>query len=77
MKNAVRIEAISALTNIAGFSDSVAQKIVNKCEGFLVSQCVPCSWVGSVVVYIETTDGRSFERVFSKTGCFLYNRKAK
>lgn len=78
MKLEKRIEAVYTIAHFAGFGEKVAEKIVNRCEGVLVSECLPYSWFcGNIVVYIETTDGRKFERVFSQTGSFRYNRKAK
>lgn len=78
MKHEVRNEAIHVLQHDAKLGNMVAEKIVNHCEGTLIAVCLPYSWLtGSVVVYIETTDGRKFEKVFNQKGTFLYNRKAK
>lgn len=78
MKHAVRTEAINVLEHDAKLGNRVAEKIVNYCEGVLVSVCLPYSWLaGSIVVYLETTDGRKFEKVFNQRGSFRYNRKAK
>ena len=78
MKINVRDEAIHVLEHDAKTGNRIAEKIVNHCEGVLISVCLPYSWLaGSIIVYIETTDGRKFEKVFNQKGTFLYNRKAK
>jgi hypothetical protein len=78
MQSVTRIEAIRVLAWDAKLGETVATKIVNKCEGVLVKECCPYLWLGAdVVVYVETTDGRSWESVFNKRGSFRYNRKFK
>lgn len=73
-----RCSAIHTLEHDAKLGNRIAEKIVNHCEGILIKTCLPYSWLaGSIVVYIETTDGRTFEKVFNQRGSFLYNRKAK
>lgn len=75
MKNSVKIEAIRCLSEDAKLGEKIATKIVNYCDGFLVVHCIPFSYLSkTVVVAIETSDGRFWESVFNKRGTFLYNR---
>lgn len=84
MQIETRNEAIQGLIDARTMSDGKrvtleqATKIVNRCEGIFVKHCIPAHVTDTnIVVYISTTDGRSWESIFSPTGVFRYNRKAK
>lgn len=75
-----QIDAIAAeLANDANISMEAAQRIVNQCWGNNAT-CIlpmPAEWLKNIPVYMTNTAGQSIERVFSKTGRYLYSRKAK
>ena len=84
MQITTRNEAIQSLVDARTMSDGKrvtleqATKIVNRCEGIFVKNCIPAHVTDvNIVVYISTTDGRSWESIFSPTGVFRYNRAVK
>lgn len=84
MKNDIRNAAIEGITSARTLADNktisveVATKIINKCEGIHVEQCIPAHVTDSgIIVYIRTTDGRSWESIFSLTGVFKRTRGFK
>jgi len=84
MRIETRNEAIQSLIDATTMSNGnrvtleQATKIVNHCEGIFVKNCIPAHVTDvNIVVYISTTDGRSWGSIFSPTGVFRYNRKAK
>jgi len=84
MKHYIRTAAIAGITSARTLSDNktvsleVAIKIINKCEGVLVDDCIPVHIMDhGIIVWVSTVDGRSWESVFSLTGVFRYNRAFK
>jgi len=75
-----QIDTIAAeLANDANISIEAAQRIINQCWGNNVTAIIamPAEWLKNIPVYTTNTVGQSREMIFSRTGRYLYTRKAK
>jgi hypothetical protein len=75
-----QIETLAAeLANGANISNDAASRIINYVWGNKVT-CImpmPAEWLKNIPVYTTNTLGQSCEMIFSRTGRYLYTRKAK
>jgi hypothetical protein len=75
-----QIDTLAAeLANDANIKLEAASRIINQAWGNNVT-CImpmPAEWLKNIPVYTTNTLGQSREMIFSRTGRYLYTRKAK